>query len=103
MLLYPRHGMTSFWQVIDVDKDPLAMQFCFSKFLCKRDFGRILEFFEDSVPRYSADRGPRDDKLEKAGPCKGRSGTLDNLKADPHWKVLRFNEACISHASRMAL
>ena len=45
MLLYPGHSKESFWQVIDVDKATLAVQLCMSKFLCWRDFDRILEFF----------------------------------------------------------
>jgi len=44
--LYPSHSMLPFLQVIDVQKDPLAVSFCLSMYLCGREFNRILEFLQ---------------------------------------------------------
>eukprot|EP00963_Diacronema_lutheri_P006081 scaffold515_cov339-Pavlova_lutheri.AAC.3 len=55
MLLFPGHSRKSFWQVVDIEKDPLAVQFCLNKYISRRDFDRILEFFADSVPKYTAE------------------------------------------------
>jgi len=49
--LHPRHSKKSLWKAIDMEKDPVAVHFCLSKYLCRRDFNRELEFFVDSVPR----------------------------------------------------
>eukprot|EP00963_Diacronema_lutheri_P009228 scaffold826_cov335-Pavlova_lutheri.AAC.22 len=62
--------------VIDVEKDPLVVQFNLNKLLCRRDFDRILEFLAVSVPKYTAERGAKEDKHEQAGNCKGPTGTL---------------------------
>ena len=68
----------------------MAVRFCLSKFLCKRNFDRILDFFADSEPRYTADRGTANDKPGEVGPCKGPRGTLHSLEVSPHWGLLRF-------------
>lgn len=51
MLLYRGYNTKSTWLVINVEKDPMAVQFCLSKYLCKKDFDRILEFSAYSVIR----------------------------------------------------
>eukprot|EP00963_Diacronema_lutheri_P007303 scaffold644_cov357-Pavlova_lutheri.AAC.2 len=48
MLLYRGYNTKFSWQVINVEKDPMAVLFCLSKYLCRKDFDRILEFSADS-------------------------------------------------------
>eukprot|EP00963_Diacronema_lutheri_P005130 scaffold379_cov383-Pavlova_lutheri.AAC.4 len=100
MLLHPGQSRKSFWQVIDVEKDPLAVQFNLNKFLYRRDFDRILEFLADSVPKYTAERGARVDRPDRAGACKGPRGTLHTLRDDLHWELRRFWDAWNAHASQ---
>jgi len=71
MLLHPGRSRKAIWQVIDVEKEPLAVLFNLNKFLCKRDFEQILEFLAVFVPKYTAERGAREDGPEQAGACKG--------------------------------
>ena len=62
MLLYPGHSRKSFWQVVDVEKDPLAVQFCLSKYISRRDFDRILDFLRIACPSIRAsEKGGRTD------------------------------------------
>eukprot|EP00963_Diacronema_lutheri_P006258 scaffold541_cov335-Pavlova_lutheri.AAC.3 len=100
MLLPSGHSKKSFWQVTDVEKDPLAVLLNLNKFLCRRDFDRILEFLAVCVLKYTAERGARVDRPEQAGACKGPRGTLHTLRDDPHWELRRFWDACNAHASR---
>jgi len=86
--------------VIDVKKDPLAGQFNLNKFLYRRDFDRILEFLAISMPKYTAERGAREDRPEQPGACKGPRGILHTLQGDPHWELRRFWDAWNAHASR---
>jgi len=51
MLLYPGQSRKSLRRVINVDEDPLAVQFCLREYLGKRDFNCILESSAVSVPR----------------------------------------------------
>eukprot|EP00963_Diacronema_lutheri_P005166 scaffold391_cov412-Pavlova_lutheri.AAC.3 len=78
MLLHLGHRKKSSWQVIDVEKDPLAVY----------------------VPKYTAERGTREDRLEQAGACKGPIGIEYTLQGDPRWEVRRFKDAWNAHASR---
>ena len=100
MLLFPGQSRKSFWEVVDVEKDPLAVQFCLSKYISRRDFFRILEFLADSVPKYTGERRAREDRPEQVGACKGPRGTMHTLQGDPHWELRRFWDAWNVHATK---
>lgn len=83
-----------------MEGDPQAVHFCLHKYLSRRHVDHILESFGDTLPRYTAERGAKQDKPKQARACKGPGGNLHTLQGDPHWELRWLWHAWNVHASR---